>query len=134
MNPFHFREFNWVSMSKIPGPLLQMDRVELGAWQFIFFPLQRKLYILSVSFLIYFGKVYTSTMYHRSDKRIWFTIISLPLKEILTLFQTWICFCYNFTYFASVGVIKDNSKYFNRIFWPFHLSLLINSIFICSSP
>ena len=56
-------------------------------------------------------------MYHSLDKRVWFMIIFLPLKESLTLFQIWI-FHYTFTYFVPVEVIenrvtKDNSKYFN---------------------
>ena len=57
---FIFREFNWVSMSKIPSPPLQMKKwVELGAWEVtFFFLLQKKLYIVSILILIYFGIVY----------------------------------------------------------------------------
>ena len=56
-------------------------------------------------------------MYQSLDKRVWFTIIFLPLKESLTLFQIWI-FYYIFTYFVPFGVIKNrvtkvNSNYFN---------------------
>ena len=51
------------------------------------------------------------------DRRVWFTIIFLPLKESLTLPQIWI-FYYTFTYFVPFGVIevrvsKVSSKYFN---------------------
>ena len=31
-------------------------------------------------------------MYHSLEKSIWFTVIFLPLKESLTLFQIWIFF------------------------------------------
>ena len=94
---FIYREFNWVSMSKIPSPLLQIERS-----YFILF--QRKSYILSMSFLIYFEIVYVKPMYHSLDKKIWFAIIFLPLKECLTLFQIWIfllylhLFCLNWSY------------------------------------
>ena len=62
--------------------------------------------------MVYFGII------HSLDKRVWFTIIFLPLKERLTLFQTWI-FYYTFTYFVQFGVIENivtkvNSKYFNE--------------------
>ena len=71
-------------------------------------------------FLVYFGIVQIWPMYHSLDKRVWFTIIFLPLKESLTLFQIWI-FYYTFTYFVPFGVIKNrvtkvNSKYFNGNF------------------
>ena len=96
-------------------------RVELGAWEVVFFPVQRKLYILfSIPFLIYFGIVKIWPMYHNLEKRISFTIILLPLKEGLTLFEIWIFFqiSYTFTYFVPFGVIKNrvtkiNFKYFN---------------------
>ena len=56
-------------------------------------------------------------MYHSLDKSVWFTIIFLPLKESLTLFQIWI-FYHTFTYFVPFGIIKNrvtkfNSKYVN---------------------
>ena len=93
-------------------------RVELGICFFLF---QRKLYILfSIPFLIYFGIVKIWPMYHNLEKRISFTIIFLPLKEGLTLFQIRIFFqvSYTFTYFVPFGVIKNrvikiNFKYFN---------------------
>ena len=53
-----------------------------------FFLFQRKSYILSISFLLYFGIIYIWPMYHSLDKRIWFTIIFLHL----TLFQIRIFF------------------------------------------
>ena len=51
------------------------------------------------------------------DKRVWFTIFSLPLKESITLFQIWI-FYYTIIYFFPFEVIENrvtnvNSKYFN---------------------
>ena len=47
-------------------------------------------------------------------------------------------FFYNMTYFFPIEVIEDrvteiNSNCFNGTFWPFLLSWLISSIFICSS-
>ena len=78
---FVFKEFDWVSMSKMSKEFLSVWEV----WLFLLF--RRKLCILfSNSFLIYFGKVYIWTMYQSMDKS-WFIIIFLPLKEILTLFQ-----------------------------------------------
>ena len=84
---FIFREFNWVSMSK-------MSKECLSVWEVWFsLSVQRKLYILfSISFLIYFGIVYIWTMHQSLDERIWFIIIFLPLKESLTLFQKGIFF------------------------------------------
>ena len=72
------------------------------------------------TFLVYFEIVQIWPMYHSSDKRVWFIIIFLPLKESLTLFQIWI-FYYTFTYFVPFGVIKNrvtkvNFKYFNGNF------------------
>ena len=95
---FIFREFNWVSMSK-------MSKERLSVWEVWFFLLfRRKLYILfSISFLIYFGIVYIWTMYQSLDKS-WFIIIFLPLKESLALFQIWSfllslhLFCPNWSY------------------------------------
>ena len=45
-------------------------------------------------------------MYHSSDKRVWFTIIFLSLKESLTLFQIWI-FYYTFNDFVPFGAIEN---------------------------
>ena len=59
-------------------------------------------------------------MYHSLDRRVWFTIIFLPPKESLTMFQVWIGFVwYTFTYFVPFGVIENrvtkvNSKYLNE--------------------
>ena len=84
-------------------------RVELGVWEVVFLPVPEE---ILYSFLVYFRIVYT--MYHSLDKRVWFTIIFLPL---FTLFQIWI-FYYAVTYVFSFGVVenrvtKANSKYFN---------------------
>ena len=81
-----------------------------------FFPFQRKSYILSISFLIYFVIAYIWPMSHSLDKRICFTIIFLPPRGNVPDMDF---FCYIFTYFAPTGVIKDrvtkiNSKYFNE--------------------
>ena len=110
---FIFRELNWVSMSKIPSPTIQMEswarclggRIFPGPEEFVY------------SFLVYFGIVQIWPMYHSLDKRVWFTIFFLPLKESLTLFQIWI-FYYTFTYFVTFGVMENrvtkvHSKYFN---------------------
>ena len=86
-----FREFSWVSISKISDPPLLM-----GSWTRclggrIFFPSHKKSYILfSISLLIYFGIVYVWPIYQSFESKIWFMISFLPLKESLTLFQIWI--------------------------------------------
>ena len=56
-------------------------------------------------------------MHHSLDKKIWFTIIFLPLKESLTLFKIW-TFYNTLTYFVPFGVIENRVtkvifKYFN---------------------
>ena len=122
---------------------LTMNPLQMKSWArclrgCAFFPFHWKSYIFSIFFLIYFGTVYVWPMYHSLDKKIWFKIIFLPITESLTLFQMSI-FYYTYIYFAQIGVIEDrvtkiNSKHFNGKLWPFLLSLLINSIFICSSP
>ena len=132
-----FRQFNWVSMSKIPSPPLQMEGWASCLGGRIFISFQRKSYILSIFFLIYFEIVHIWLMYHSLDRRIWFMIIFLPLKESLTLFQLWAFFYFNFTYFVPIGVIEDrvakiNSKRFNGKLRQFHFSWLISSVFICS--
>ena len=70
---FIFREFEY---------FLQMESWArcLGGCMILFF--------FTISFLIYFGIVYIWPMYHSLDKRIWFTIIFLPLKESLTIPDT----------------------------------------------
>ena len=47
-------------------------------------------------------------------------------------------FYWTFTYFVPIGSMEDrvtkiNSMYLNGTLWPFHLSWLINFIFICPS-
>ena len=71
---FIFREYNWVSVSK-------MSNECLSVWEVSFFLLfQRKLYILfSISFLIYFGIVYIWTMYQSLDKTNWSHSVKLSL-------------------------------------------------------
>ena len=101
------------------------------------FSFQTEYLILSISFLIYFWIVYIWSKHHSLDKRIWSTTNFLPLKESLTLFQIWI-FLLHLTYFSPIRameyrVTKINSKYFNGTLGPFHLTWLINFIFICSS-
>ena len=60
-----------------------------------YFLSQRKLYILfPIYFLIYFIIVQIQPMYYNLEKRIWFRIIFLPLKESLTLFQVKIFLLY----------------------------------------
>ena len=80
--------FHWISMSKIPSAPLQLKNWSRCLWDRIFYPFLRKSYILSLSFLIYFGIAYIWLMCYSLDKGIWFTITFLPLKESLTLFQT----------------------------------------------
>ena len=90
-------------------------RVELSVWKVVFFPVPEE---IAYYFLVYFWIVQIWPIYHSLEKRVWYTIIFLPVKESLTLFQIWI-FCYTFTYFVPFGVIKNrvtkvNSKYFKR--------------------
>ena len=69
--------------------------------------------------IFFFGIFWNSKkLAYSFDKRVWFTIIFLPLKESLILFHIWI-FYYAFIYFDQFGVIKNRitkvtSKYFNR--------------------
>ena len=93
-------------------------RVEQGVCEVIsFFPVPEE---IAYSFLVYFGIAQFWLMYHSLDRRVWFTIIFLPLKESLTMFQVWIGFVwYTFTYFVPFGVIENrvtkvNSKYLNE--------------------
>ena len=95
-------------------------RVEIAvSGSLYFFLFQRKLYILfSISFLIYIGKVQIWPMYHSLEKMIWFTIIFLPLKQSLTLFQIWIFFAIpslilSHLDLAENRVTKINFKHFN---------------------
>ena len=87
-------------------------RVELGVWEVVFFPVPEEIVYI---FLVYLRIVQIWSMHHSLDKRVWFTIIFLPLKESLTLFQIW-AFYYTFKYFVPFGVIENrvnkvNSKY-----------------------
>ena len=86
---FIFREFNCVSMSKIPIPLIQME-----SWTSC---VRGSFYLLVpeeivYSFLVYFVIVQTWPIYHSLDKKVWLLIMFLPLKESLTLFKIWISF------------------------------------------
>ena len=94
---FIFREFNWVSMFKIPSPYLQMESWArcLGG---CFFPFQKKAYILSISFAIYFRIVYIWPVNHSFDKRIWFTISFYFSKRISLCSRYWFfLFCSNWS-------------------------------------
>ena len=76
---FVFVQFNCVSMSKIPSPPREFSWLSERSYFLLF---HRKLHIFFLFFfLIYFGIVLIWHLYHRLDKRIWFTIIFLPLKE-----------------------------------------------------
>ena len=86
---FIFREFNFVSMSKIPIPLIQMEswtRCVRGSF-YLLAPEE-----IVYSFLVYFVIVQTWSIYHSLDKKVWLLIMFLPLKESLTLFNIWISF------------------------------------------
>ena len=86
---FIFREFNFVSMSKIPIPLIQMEswtRCVRGSF-YLLVPEE-----IVYSFLVYFVIVQTWSIYHSLDKKVWLLIMFLPLKESLTLFNIWISF------------------------------------------
>ena len=120
---FIFREFNYVSVSKIPSPPLQIKSWAgcLGGriFSFPFF-----------QFLFWYISKFDLCTIVR--------IRGFGLQFSFYLFQIWI-FYYSFIYFDPTGVIEDrvtkiNYRYFNRKLWLFHLSWLINSIFKCSSP
>ena len=91
----------------------------------VFFLFQRKWYIFSISFLIYFGVVYI-------------------LLCTTVWVRAWFCsryrfFCYTFTHFIPIGVIEEkvikiSPKYFNWKSRQIYLSWLMNSIFIFSNP
>ena len=78
-------------------------------------------------------------MCHCLDKRIWFTIVFLLLKESLTVFQVWIFLIIPSLIFSQlelsrIELPKLTNKYFNGKLWQFHLPWLVSSIFICSCP
>ena len=114
---FIFREFNFVSMSKIPIPLIQMEswtRCVRGSF-YLLAPEE-----IVYSFLVYFVIVQTWSIYHSLDKKVWLWIMFLPLKESHSV-PDMDFFCYTFTFFVRFGVIKNratkvNSKYFNGNF------------------
>ena len=95
---FIFREFNWVSMSKISKECLSVWEVS-----YFFIVPEEIVYFFSIFFLIYFGIVYIWPMYQSLDKS-WFIVIFSPLKESLALFQIWNfllnlhLFCPNWSY------------------------------------
>ena len=131
---FIFREFNWVSMSKMPTPPLYMESRARCLRGCIFFAFQRNTYILSISLLIYFGIVYVWPMYHSFGKKTWLIIIFLPLKESLTLLDVWNSLLYLLLFFPriiKIRLIKTSSKYFHGKLRSLQLSWLINSIFVC---
>ena len=80
---FIFREFNCVFMSKIPSPLVHMESWARRPGGCIFFLFHRKSYILFWYILENYKFGYSL------DKRVWFAIIFLPLKESLTLSEIW---------------------------------------------
>ena len=100
-------------------------------WKTSFFvqhPFQKKLYIFSISFFIYFETVYIWPMYHTLDKRISFRIIFYLSKWVLLCSRHGF-FYYVFNYFVPIAVFEDrvtktDSKCFNRTFWPFFWSIL----------
>ena len=83
-----FSMFNWVSMSNIPCPPLQIERWARWLGGRIF-SVPKKSHVLSMSFLIHLGIVYIWPV-----KRIWNSVPD-------------IIFFINFTFFVSIGVIKD---------------------------
>ena len=112
---------------------LSKGRVELGDWEIVFFSFQRKSHILSMSFLIHLGIVYIDQL-GRFGLR-----LSFSLLKRVSLSSRYNFFCYTFTFFCPIGVIKHrvtkiNSKHFNGKLRPFNFSWLINSIFVCSRP
>ena len=61
-------------------------RVELGVWEVIFSSYFRG------NCLFFFGIARIWPMCHSLDKRVWLSIMFLPLKQSLTLLQIWISF------------------------------------------
>ena len=130
---FIFREFNWMSMSKIPSPPLPMESWDWCLWGIAFFFRSRKIvyYFFDVLFDIFWNKIYlTYVAQFGQENLVYDYLFTSPLKESLSLFQIWI-FYYTFAYFALIGVIDDkvaeiNVKYFNEKLQPSHFSWLIN--------
>ena len=126
-------------MSKILSPaLLKFPEEIVHSFNFLFEIFWNSIFLRVWIYLTYTWHIYLTPIYHSLDKKIWFAIIYLLLKENLTLFQICIFLLYHHL-FVPIGVIEDrvtkiNSKYFNEKLRPFHLSWLINSIFLCSSP
>ena len=102
---FIFRQFNWVSINKIPSLPLQMESWVRSLGGCFFFVSEEIIYSFNL-LMIYFGIVCIWTMPHNLDNKIRFTIIFLPLKESLTMFQVWILlsylhlFCLNWSYWG----------------------------------
>ena len=70
-------------------------RTELDTWEAILFSVPEEIVYSSNFHFNIFGIVYIWPMYHSLDKRVWFTIIFLSLKECLTqLLQLWIFLSY----------------------------------------
>ena len=110
MNPFIFREFNSMFMSKMSQEFLIVWEV----WFSLLF--QRKLYILSWFLLFtYFGIIYIWTVYQSLDKMVYFIIISLPLKESLTLFQIWVFFVKLSLILSQLELLREEKLI--QVFW-----------------
>ena len=135
------KKFHWLSISKVPIRPFQMGSWarSLGGCTFCFSRVNFIFCILcSIFSQIYFGIVCIWLLYHKFDKKIWFTVIFFLSKRAT------FCSKYEFSFlncyiFVPVPVIieKITKMYCNYIdgkLWSGHLSGFINSILICSSP
>ena len=93
-------------MSKISNPLVQMESCARCLGGRVFFPVPEE---IVYSFLVYFGIIQIWPMYYSLDKRIWFTIILLPLKECPTLFRIWILFLLSLHLFFPAWSYREYS-------------------------
>ena len=98
-----FGEFNCVSMSRIPSPIIQIESLARYLGGCIFSCSRGNcIFLFGISFF-------------------WIRGFGLRLSHLFTSqFQIWI-FCYTFTYFVPFGVIENrvtkvNFKYFNGNF------------------
>ena len=131
-----FKDFNWVSMSKIPSLPFQMKSLARCLGGPISLLFQRKFYILfSGFFFIYLGIVYIWPMYYSFDESICFTIIfSLTKKVALpSKYHFFVNFLFTLSQLLSRTELTKRTPSILIENWD-HLSWFINSIFICPSP
>ena len=102
-----FKEFNWISMSKILSSPFKW-RAEVGAWEVSLFFVIPEEFVCSflVYFLIYFFLVDIWPMCYSFNKRIWFTIIFSLSKRVASSDFIFCC-CFLF-FFVSLPFIMSH--------------------------